>query len=133
MKCRNCVFFFDYDHKTLGECHKRSPNFTICDEGNDAMWPSVKKLDWCGEFQPKIPEQTVSKDILSQPILVLNLPARIHRALGRADIRNIGTLIEISAHSLLDLRDFGDTALCNVRRKLLRHGLFLRGDNGDVE
>ena len=54
MTCQNCVFFFDYDHKTWGECHKRSPNLTICDEGNNAMWPSVEKLNWCGEFIHKV-------------------------------------------------------------------------------
>jgi hypothetical protein len=53
---------------------------------------------------------------------------RTRRALSRGGIVNIGQLLERSARDLLELKNFGQRALDEVRWHLSQHGLYLRGE-----
>lgn len=58
-ECQNCLyslFYFINETEELedeGVCHRYPPNGT----GKDAMFPTVYKDDWCGEWKPEEPEE----------------------------------------------------------------------------
>ena len=50
-KCENCVFWDPSTPDSLwGLCRKEPPKLI---PGNDKLWLSTTKYDWCGEFKPR--------------------------------------------------------------------------------
>ncbi len=66
--------------------------------------------------------------VLERPISELNLSVRARKCMVRLGINSIGELIRKSADDLLESKNFGVTSLNEVREKLERHTLKLRGD-----
>jgi hypothetical protein len=54
--CEDCVFFdpTEAEHGA-GLCRRLSPA-PGRRRDNDATWPRVLFIDWCGEFEPALPE-----------------------------------------------------------------------------
>jgi len=67
--------------------------------------------------------------MLDQPISVLNLSVRARNCLDAENIRTIRQLVKLSEQDLLELRNFGQTSLKEVRVKLREHGLALNGSS----
>ena len=60
--------------------------------------------------------------------LALDLSVRPSNAIRRLGIDTVGQLVGFTAAELLELRNFADTSLKEVRHKLAVHGFALRGD-----
>lgn len=74
--------------------------------------------------------------LLDQPITSLNLSVRARNCLDAENIRTIRQLVKLSEQELLELRNFGQTSLKEVKKKLGESGLALAGsaiyiDDGD--
>jgi len=48
-RCENCEFY-DRLLPNSGMCRRNSPRVV---PGNENVWPSVHRSDWCGEFKPR--------------------------------------------------------------------------------
>jgi DNA-directed RNA polymerase subunit alpha len=66
--------------------------------------------------------------VLDRPISELNLSVRARKCMVRLGINTIGELIRKTGDDLLESKNFGVTSLNEVREKLTRHNLKLRGD-----
>jgi DNA-directed RNA polymerase subunit alpha len=66
--------------------------------------------------------------VLDRPISDLNLSVRARKCMVRLGINTIGELIRKTGDDLLESKNFGVTSLNEVREKLTRHNLKLRGD-----
>ncbi len=58
--CRKCEFWEDYDmqagHALFGRgvCRRHSPRREWANwagEGQEVLWPTTKREDWCGDFR----------------------------------------------------------------------------------
>jgi DNA-directed RNA polymerase alpha subunit len=58
----------------------------------------------------------------------LELSVRTTSFLEAGGVETVKQLIAYSADELLDVRNFGETSLTEVRRKLAENGLLLKGD-----
>lgn len=87
---------------------------------------SLVQVSWFGVDD--IDETLTHHELLSQPIDVLEFSTRVANALFSEQITTIGELVERTASDLLDLRNFGDSSLVEVREKLGGIGLRLRGE-----
>ncbi|MBX3421934.1 MAG: tetratricopeptide repeat protein [Pirellulaceae bacterium] len=66
--------------------------------------------------------------VLERPISDLNLSVRARKCMVRLGINTIGELIRKTGDDLLESKNFGVTSLNEVREKLTRYSLKLRGD-----
>jgi DNA-directed RNA polymerase subunit alpha len=66
--------------------------------------------------------------VLDRPISELNLSVRARKCMVRLGINTIGELIRKTGDDLLESKNFGVTSLHEVREKLTRYSLKLRGD-----
>ena len=46
--CKDCRWFDRFKKSNRGLCREDSPFLTT---SNDAVWPQVYDVDWCGHFQ----------------------------------------------------------------------------------
>ena len=65
-------------------------------------------------------------DAASRPISELNLSVRSRRAMALLNIQTIGDLSQLSEDELKGVKNFGQTSLNEVKRKLEEHGLSLK-------
>lgn len=68
------------------------------------------------------------KKILETPIEELELSTRTYNCLKKTKIFTVGDIIEKSAEELLEIRNFGETSLEEIRQKLKERNLKLKGD-----
>ena len=66
---------------------------------------------------------------LDQPLSVLKLSVRATNCLDAENIRTIRQLVKLSEQDLLELRNFGQTSLKEVKKKLGERGLALAGSS----
>jgi len=71
--------------------------------------------------------------IQEQSIAVLNLSVRARNCLDSENVRTVRQLMKMSEQELLELRNFGQTSLKEVMKKLAEHGLALAGSAIYVE
>jgi DNA-directed RNA polymerase subunit alpha len=71
--------------------------------------------------------------ILDQPIGVLNLSMRARNCLDAENIRTVRQLMKMTEQELLELRNFGQTSLREVKKRLGEHGLALAGSTVYIE
>jgi DNA-directed RNA polymerase subunit alpha len=65
---------------------------------------------------------------MNKPISELNFSVRARKCMNRLSISTVGELIQRTADELLEMKNFGQTSLVEVREKLTELGLKLRGD-----
>jgi DNA-directed RNA polymerase subunit alpha len=65
--------------------------------------------------------------LLDQPITSLNLSVRARNCLDAENVRSIRQLVKMSEQDLLELRNFGQTSLKEVKKRLGESGLALAG------
>lgn len=68
----------------------------------------------------------VSPDVLSRPVMSIELSVRSRKCLQRLGISTIGELIIRSEQELLESRNFGQTSLTEIKACLAQMGLSLR-------
>jgi DNA-directed RNA polymerase subunit alpha len=68
-----------------------------------------------------------SGGLIDQPISVLNLSVRARNCLDAENVRTIRQLVKLTEQDLLELRNFGQTSLKEVKKRLGEHGLGLNG------
>ncbi len=72
-------------------------------------------------------EATDGVGIPEQPITVLNLSVRARNCLDAENVRTVRQLLKMTEQDLLELRNFGQTSLREVKKRLGEHGLALAG------
>lgn len=83
------------------------------------------------EPDPPLDLSTMTPDqqaVLERPISDLNLSVRARKCMVRLGINTIGELIRKTGDDLLESKNFGVTSLHEVREKLTKYNLKLRGD-----
>jgi DNA-directed RNA polymerase subunit alpha len=88
-------------------------------------------MDTAREPDPPLDLSGMTPDqqaVLDRPISDLNLSVRARKCMVRLGINTIGELIRKTGDDLLESKNFGVTSLNEVREKLTRHNLKLRGD-----
>jgi DNA-directed RNA polymerase subunit alpha len=88
-------------------------------------------LDQAREPDPPLDLSSMTPDqqaVLDRPISELNLSVRARKCMVRLGINSIGELIRKTGDDLLESKNFGVTSLNEVREKLEKHNLKLRGD-----
>lgn len=78
-----------------------------------------------GNVGLKLPNEAM---LLNRPVADLNLSVRARKAMLRLGITTFGELVQKTGDDLRASKNFGMTALAEVRSKLADHGLKLRGD-----
>jgi len=78
-------------------------------------------------------ESSESGGVLDSPISALNLSVRARNCLDAENVRTVRQLVKMSEQDLLELRNFGQTSLKEVKRRLGDHGLALAGSTIFVE
>lgn len=74
-------------------------------------------------------ETTIAaNELLNLPISELNLSIRARKCVTKLGIITIGELLRRTGEDLLECKNFGDTSLRDVREKLAKRGLKLRGE-----
>ncbi|HMP01011.1 MAG TPA: DNA-directed RNA polymerase subunit alpha C-terminal domain-containing protein [Gemmatales bacterium] len=76
--------------------------------------------------QPALSEQ--EQAVLSKPVSELNLSVRARKCMNRLGISTLGELCSRTADELLEVKNFGQTSLLEVRDKLRTLQIKLRGD-----
>ena len=66
--------------------------------------------------------------LLKIPVSDLNLTVRARRCLTRKGIEDLGQLVQRTAEELLNCKNFGQTSLKEIQKKLAERGLKLRND-----
>ena len=66
--------------------------------------------------------------MLNQPVTEPNLSVRSRKCMNQRNITTVGELVHRTNDELLKAKNFGQTALTEVREKLGLMGLKLRGD-----
>ncbi len=89
------------------------------------MTDQVREPDPPLDLSGMTPDQQA---VLDRPISELNLSVRARKCMVRLGINTIGELIRKTGDDLLESKNFGVTSLNEVREKLTRHNLKLRGD-----
>ena len=69
---------------------------------------------------------------LSDDLSALKFSTMARRAFRRIGITTVGQLCRQTADSLLDIKNFGHTALRDVRAILASKGLYLNGETSDI-
>lgn len=70
----------------------------------------------------------ITTTLLSRRAGEIAFSTRVRKCLVRLDIHTLRDLVQHTADDLLETRNFGLGSLNEVRRKLARHGLRLKGD-----
>lgn len=78
------------------------------------------------QAQPALSEQ--EQALMSKPVSELNLSVRPRKCMNKLGISTLGDLCARTADELLEVKNFGQTSLMEVREKLRQLGLKLRGD-----
>ena len=89
-------------------------------------FPFIMMSSWAGEWEQKL---TTTQSIT--PIEELNLSVRSETCLKRESdgrIRTVGELVNLSADDLLERKNFGISCLNEVRMRLGKIGLALKGE-----
>lgn len=68
------------------------------------------------------------QEAMNKPISELNFSVRARKCMNRLSISTVGELIQRTADELLEMKNFGQTSLVEVREKLTELNLKLRGD-----
>jgi DNA-directed RNA polymerase subunit alpha len=76
--------------------------------------------------QPQLSEQ--EQAVLNKPVSDLNLSVRARKCMNRLGVATIGDLLSRTTDELLEVKNFGQTSLLEVREKLRGLGLKLRGE-----
>lgn len=65
--CETCVYWRDFEYRevSLGGCRKNAPSPIMTEEclpedrpATEIEWPTVHRLDWCGEYIDKVTFKT---------------------------------------------------------------------------
>jgi len=83
------------------------------------------------ESEPVLDMTDMSPDeqaLLERPIADLNLSVRARKCMVRLGLNTIGELVRRSGDDLLECKNFGVTSLTEVREKLTKFSIRLRGD-----
>ncbi|MCE9564925.1 MAG: hypothetical protein K8U57_23065 [Planctomycetes bacterium] len=75
-----------------------------------------------------VPDSKQPASTLNTPLREMKLSVRTRGKLSRAGIATVGELAQRTADDLLDLKQFGMTGLTEVRERLAKLGLHLKGD-----
>jgi DNA-directed RNA polymerase subunit alpha len=68
------------------------------------------------------------EELLGKPVTELNLSVRPRLCLERLGINTLGELVQRTGAELLEAKNFGAPSLAEIREKLARYGLSLRGE-----
>ena len=80
-------------------------------------------------FRSNQPQYTPEEQAaMNKPISELNFSVRARKCMNRLSIGTVGELIQRTADELLEMKNFGQTSLVEVREKLVELNLKLRGD-----
>jgi DNA-directed RNA polymerase subunit alpha len=79
-------------------------------------------------FRPQQPLTEQEQAVLGKPVSDLNLSVRARKCMNKLSITTLGELIQRTPDELLEIKNFGQTSLSEVREKLEQYGLKLRGD-----
>jgi DNA-directed RNA polymerase subunit alpha len=79
-------------------------------------------------FRPQQPLSEQEQATLSKPVSDLNLSVRARKCMNKLSIMTLGDLCMRTADELLEIKNFGQTSLNEVRERLQQFGLKLRGD-----
>ena len=71
------------------------------------------------------PGSMSAEELLSRPVVDLQLSVRGRRAMEVLGVKTIGELIEKTEEDLLSCRNFGQTSINEVKEKLRAYGLAL--------
>jgi DNA-directed RNA polymerase subunit alpha len=74
---------------------------------------------------PDIPDDS-DPEVLSTPISDLDLSVRSSKCMAQLDVNTIGELCQLSETELLQMKNFGQTSLQEIKNKLAKLGLGLR-------
>ncbi len=80
-----------------------------------------------GRHVSAVPTVTGDPTILSKPVAELELSVRSRKCLQRLGIGTVGELASRSEGELLSIKNFGQTSLSEIKRRLKDMGLSLRG------
>lgn len=72
-------------------------------------------------------------EIINKPVSEIDLSVRGSRAVARIGAKTLGDLVTKSDEELLAVKNFGQTSLNEVKRKLAEYGLSLRSKKGEAE
>lgn len=75
---------------------------------------------------PRKPAVTGNPDLMNKPVSELELSVRSRKCLQRLGIASVGELASRSEQELLSIRNFGQTSLSEIKRRLGELGLGLR-------
>ena len=78
--------------------------------------------------QQSAPLSEQEQATLNKPVSELNLSVRARKCMNRLGIATIGDLLQRTPDELLEVKNFGQTSLTEVRERLDTMGLKLRGD-----
>jgi DNA-directed RNA polymerase subunit alpha len=84
------------------------------------------------EIGPAPVDQVISNE-LQIPIEDLDLSVRSYNCLKREGINNVSELVALSVHQLMNIRNFGQKSVDEVRDKLIEMGLSLKDSVGGFE
>jgi DNA-directed RNA polymerase subunit alpha len=73
-------------------------------------------------------EPVQDQNIYDIPVKELEFSVRSRNCLKRANIKTIGELTKLSADDLLSIKNFGRKSLTEIREKLRKYGLSLKGE-----
>jgi DNA-directed RNA polymerase subunit alpha len=79
-------------------------------------------------FRPSSPVDPEQEAILNTSVAELNLSVRAQKCMNKLGIMTLGDLTRRSQQELLEAKNFGQTSLEEVLRKLQEKGLGLRED-----
>ncbi len=72
-------------------------------------------------------------EVINKPVSELDLSVRASRAMSRLGAKTIGHLITKTQEDLLTIKNFGQTSLNELKRKLAEYGLSLRPKKDEAE
>jgi len=142
VRSRNCLQKMGI--KTLGDL-TRSSEQDLLNSKNFGETSLVEIRDMLsskglalGQFSHDQPEQEPAFDVsgmspdeqalLERPIADLGLSVRARKAMVRLGLNTIGEVIRRSGDDLLECKNFGVTSLTEIREKLTKFNIKLRGD-----
>lgn len=139
---RNCLFKMGI--QTLGDLVRISEQQLLASKnfGETSLVEIREMLAGKGLFLGQFADQVREPDppldltemtpdqqaVLERPISELNLSVRARKCMVRLGINTIGELIRKTGDDLLESKNFGVTSLQEVREKLTKYNLKLRGD-----
>lgn len=72
---------------------------------------------------------TVDEEVLKVPVSKLQLSVRARRCLESLGIKTLGELVQRTEQELLEVRNFGQTSLSEIKEQLAKYGLTLKGSH----